>query len=172
MRKLIWMTLIAGGTAASFAAWIFYQARLQVPALAFGGEDLTILLKDTVHYMQNDPQWGAMLLANSERAGTIAGYGCTLSSVATAMTNLGHPISPAQLNEALVAEKGFTPEGLLVWSAVNKVSGGQLKVDVQNTPSREGVEACLKRGDYPRVKLLLGGDGQEWVTVGGKETGE
>lgn len=171
MRWWGWLGCGLASVVAIAGSWTLYQSRGRVPALAFGGEDLAIRLKDGVHYLQTDPRWADQLLAKSQGAGTLGGYGCTVSSVAAAMTNLGHPITPDQLNDALAAEGGFTPEGWLIWSAISRVSDGKLRADVRASPSREGVDACLKRGDYPIVKFLIGGVVQHWVTIIGKEDG-
>lgn len=102
---------------------------------------------------------------------TLAKAGCTVSSVAMAMTNLGVPYDPGQLSNTLTTEDGFTPRGLLKWDGISRVTKGKIRVDVHSAPSLDKLDACLTRGDYPIVKFLIGGIVPHWVVVVGKHDG-
>lgn len=163
VAALIVLTCIA-------AAWTFYRSRTPVPSPAFGGSEIDIALADRVHFMQTDPRWAAERLGGT--TDRLAATGCTVASVAMAMTNLGHAIDPKDLNAALTAAGGFTEHGWLVWDAVERVTKGALRAGVHAAPSLDGMDACLQRGDYPIVKFLIGGVVQHWVVLVGKRGGE
>jgi hypothetical protein len=169
MKRIIFIAAFALVGLIVVAAAIMYWKRDQW-APAFGGSNISVQLTDTAHYQQNDPRWGNLRLG-SANAETLAKAGCTISSVAMAMTNLGVPYDPGQLSTALTAEDGFTPQGLLKWDGISRVTKGKVRVDVHSAPSLDKLDACLARGDYPIVKFLIGGVIPHWVVLVGKHNG-
>jgi hypothetical protein len=137
---------------------------------ASGGSNLSVQLPDNAHFQQDDPRWSAMRMGGpaGDRLGPA---GCAVSSVAMAMTNLGHPFDPGQLTTALNADNGFTTRSWLVWDAVPRTVKGALRVDIHERPSLDKLDACLARGDYPVVKFYLYGVVPHWVVLVGKHQG-
>jgi hypothetical protein len=136
-----------------------------------GGADLSVQLPDRVHYQQGDPRWSDDTLGAIENNGSLGGYGCTVASVAMAMTNLGHPTDPGKLNADLAAGGGFTKRGWLMWDKISNLTNGALRAEVYDAPSLEAMDACLMRGDYPIVKFMIG-IGKvmpHWVVLVGKQ---
>lgn len=170
-KKRILMVIIPLIAILAIFAWYFYNSRGRVPALAFGGEKLHIRLVDRFSYQQDDPMWKDKFLANNPAARTLAKTGCTISSVAVALSNLGVLIKPPELNDALSQNGGFTSRGWLIWDAIEKATNGKAKAYAYSTPERSDIDLCLKNNQYPIVKYLIGGVVQHWVTVVGKEDG-
>jgi len=121
---------------------------------------------DDYHFLQIDPEWAGAEMGSS--GGTLAEYGCTLTSVAMAAANLGVDTDPGSLNAALNAVDGYTERGWLRWAAIEQVTGGALRVTVYGDPSDQQIDECLQDGDYPVVKFLLDDRVQHWALVIGK----
>jgi hypothetical protein len=143
-------------------------------APASGGADISVQLADLVHFQQGDPRWSANSLGAIKNNGSLAKFGCTITSVAMAMTNLGHPTDPGRLNAELAAGGGFTKQGWLLWDKISHLTNGALRAEVYDAPSLEAMDACLMRGDYPIVKFMIGngltGKGTpHWVILVGKQ---
>ena len=168
MRRYRLILLLLVSAAALALLW-HRSPRKGIPA--FGGSALSVRLPDIARFQQNDPRWAADRLGNLDNGDTLGAAGCVVASVATAMTDLGHAIEPGKLNAELAAEGGFTPRGWLMWSAISRVSKGEIRAEVHTEPSRERLDACLARGDYPIVKFLIGGVIPHWVVLVGKHEG-
>lgn len=168
--KRIGIALLAVVVLAGAAGVWFWNKSRGKWAPAFGGSDLSVQLADGTRYLQNDPRWASHRLGNLNGE-TLGDAGCTVSSVAMAMTNLGHPVDPGQLNAALAADGGFTQQGWLMWDAISRVTKGAIRAEVHAEPSLDRLDACLARGDYPIVKFLIGGVIPHWVQIVGKDKG-
>jgi len=151
--------------------WVFKHSRGRIPALAFGGGDLNLMLADNYNWQQRDPRWRAQRLGGREEGGTLGEYGCTVSAIANAASNLGFVLTPEQLNERLTGQGGFNERGWLIWGAVAAATEGTMQATAFSSPSRNDVDHCLSQGQYPIVKYLIGGLIQHWVTVVGKQNG-
>jgi hypothetical protein len=161
---LVFVTLAALG-----GLWLFNPfGRGTAPAS--GGSDLSVRLADNAHFQQDDPRWSAIPMGGSfgDRLGPA---GCTVTSVAMAMTNLGYPVDPGQLTTALNAENGFTQRSWLIWEAVPRVVQGAVRVEVHQEPALDKIDACLARGDYPIVKFYLYTVVPHWAVLVGKHQG-
>jgi hypothetical protein len=137
---------------------------------ASGGSDLSVRLADNAHFQQDDPRWSAVPMG-SPTGDKLGPAGCTVTSVAMAMTNLGHSFDPGQLTMALNADNGFTAQSWLVWSALPRVAKGGLRVTIHDKPSLDKIDACLARGDYPIVKFYLFKIIPHWAVLVGKQQG-
>jgi hypothetical protein len=137
---------------------------------AFGGADISVQLADNVHFLQNDPHWASARMGNP-KGDTLGRAGCTIASVAMALSNLGQPFDPGQLNTALTANNGYTKRSWLIWGAISRVTKGAARVEVHREPSQERLDKCLKRGDYPIVKFRIRDVIPHWVVVVGKRQG-
>jgi len=51
--------------------------------------------------------------------------GCLVTATAMALTNLGFQTDPADLNSRLTHADGFTQQGWLIWSGIEKVTQGR-----------------------------------------------
>lgn len=172
MRKLIYSVVILSIIMIGVVGWVLYQSRGRIPTFAFGGSDINILLQDKYSWQQRDARWKDNTLANKVEAGTLGDYGCTISSIAVALSNLGLEIDPATLNNDMTSKGGFTDRGWLIWSAIEQASNGKAKAKAFYSPSRDDIDACLIEGQYPIVKYLIGGAVQHWVPIIGKQNGQ
>lgn len=169
-RYTLAVLLIVAAAASAAALWFHHQTRGKW-APAFGGSNLSVRLADTARFRQDDPRWAAEYLGQRQDGDTLKSAGCTVTSVAMAMSNLGHAIEPGQLNAALAAAGSFTPQGWLVWEGVNRVTKGAIRAEVHAAPSLDKLDACLAAGRYPIVKFLIGGVIPHWVVLVGKDKG-
>jgi len=151
--------------------WIFKHSRGRIPTLAFGGKDLQIQLADNYNWQQRDSRWQMQRLGEREQAGTLGEYGCTVSAIANAVSNLGFVLTPEQLNQRLTEKGGFNERGWLIWGALKSATEGKMQATVFSSPTRTDIDRCLMEGQYPIVKYLIGGVIQHWVTVVGKQQG-
>jgi len=168
-KRSLWLlvtVLIGIGT---ISAWVLWQSRGRIPAPALGGQEMTRVLKDGYNYQQRDPRWSGQRLGQREHAGTLGSHGCTVSAIANALSNLGMPITPGELNRRMSTVGGFNERGWLVWSALETASEGRARAQVFAKPSLSAVDHCLENGQYPIVKYLIGGVVQHWATVVGKQ---
>ena len=129
---------------------------------------------DRVHFRQGDPRWSANSLGALKNNGSLGKFGCTVASVAMAMTNLGHPTDPGRLNAELAAGSGFNRRGWLLWNKISQLTNGALRAEAYDAPSLEAMDACLMRGAYPIVKFTIGkgvfgGRTPHWVILVGKQ---
>jgi hypothetical protein len=69
-------------------------------------------------YSQTDPQWRDKKLGNSELC--MHYWGCYVTAIAQALTLAGYEINPGQVCDALNANGGFTPQGLVIWAKVEE----------------------------------------------------
>jgi len=155
----------------SSAFWILKHSRGHIPTLAFGGENLNTTLADNYNWQQRDSRWQAQLLGGLERGGTLGEYGCAVSAIANAASNLGLVLTPEQLNQRLMQNGGFNERGWLIWGALESATDGQIKATVFKRPNRADIDRCLNDGQYPIVKYLIGGVVQHWVTLVAKQNG-
>lgn len=123
-------------------------------------------LPDRVTFSQKDPRWGQDKLGNS--SGNLAREGCVVTSAAMAMTNLGYPIDPGELNRRLRDTGNFTPRGWLIWNGIAEASGGKVKAHFYDTVSEPLIQSCLARGDYPLVRFYLPNGRSHWAMILGR----
>ena len=129
---------------------------------------LVLSVPDDFHYLQTDKRWSDAVMGAS--GGTISDFGCTLSSVAMAVSNLGVDVDPGVLNAALNSADGYTDRGWLKWGALEDVTEGAVKVTIYDEPKAEQIDLCLQDGHYPVVKFMLDDRVQHWALVVGKTT--
>ena len=133
-----------------------------------GGESFSIVLPNsTNHFRQSDPRWGTQTIGGSGEY--IASVGCTLCSVAMAVSDLGFFILPDELNQKLIENGGYTEQGWLIWGSVTPAVDGFAEIVVCGKPDHATLDACLKRGEIPVIKFFLPGGIPHWVAVIGKD---
>ena len=125
-----------------------------------------LIVPDKFHFLQNDPAWAGAKMGRS--GGTLADYGCTLTSVAIAAANLGLETDPGTLNAALSSVDGYTERGWLKWAALEEATNGALRTTVFGEPNGDQIDRCLMDGHYPVVKFMLDDRVQHWAVVIGK----
>ncbi len=130
----------------------------------------TFMLPDNYVFRQDDPRWAGDRIDETEDR--MAGYGCTISSVAMAASNLmGEEITAGDMQTRLSAHNGFTDRGWLIWSALPKATNGQIQARIYRQPDHTNIQSCMDKGHYPLIKIFLGGKIVHWVLiVGATET--
>ena len=141
-------------------------ARYDVKSVAY--QDLR--LPDNIYYLQNDPRWADERLGRTNES--LGQVGCTIASVAAALSNFGITITPSELNAQLKNVGGYTGRGWLIWSAIEQVTASKASVFAYRSPSHENINACLNEHNYPVVKFLINGVVPHWVLVVGREQGD
>ncbi|PHR91540.1 MAG: hypothetical protein COA69_10085 [Robiginitomaculum sp.] len=122
-----------------------------------------VALADSTHFLQTDPRWAAHTLGGSEQS--LEGYGCLVTVAAMALRNLGFQTDPGDLTTRLKANGGFTSTGLLVWSGLERVTGGQARAVFYTRQTDKIVRECLMAGYYPLVKFDLPSRQTHWAMV-------
>lgn len=148
---------------------IFRGSPEPVSVVVAGAPDIT--MKDSASFRQDNDVWGADVLGQT--SDSLERYGCTLTSVANAVSNVtGKAISPQMLNAKLGDVEGYTSRGWLIWSKVSEATDGAVRVAVHSAPSHDAIDACMRDGSYPIVKIKLGGVIPHWVMLVGRRNGE
>ena len=130
------------------------------PAMNYNGY---IALKDEAGYLQSNPDWKYETLGQTNE--TIGSVGCTISSVAMALKNLGFDFTPKTLNTALTKENSYTDNAWLLWSGIEKVTEGKAVATYYEKPSHKIIDHCLSNSQYPIVKFTLGYTFPHWVII-------
>ena len=120
-------------------------------------------LADTVQFVQTDKRWSRQTLGGSGES--LEAYGCLVTAAAMALTNLGFRTDPGDLTNRLKANAGFTSNGLLVWSGLERVTGGKAKAVFYDQKDDRIIRRCLAAGYYPLVKFDLPSRHTHWAIV-------
>lgn len=126
-------------------------------------EGVLTALPDRTVFHQQDPKWAKETLGGS--GDLMSSDGCLVTAAAMALTNLGFTTNPGDLNTRLKAQDGFTSRGWLVWSGLERVTGGRAKTRFYKSASDAHVRACLDDGFYPLVKFKLPSRRSHWAMV-------
>ncbi|MBL4871706.1 MAG: hypothetical protein JKX72_12220 [Robiginitomaculum sp.] len=110
-------------------------------------------LADHAQFLQNDPRWSRQTLGGSGQS--LKSHGCLVTAAAMALTNLGFKTDPGDLTNRLKANGGFTKNGQLIWSGLERVTGGKAKTVFYRKKDAYTVRHCLAAGFYPLVKFEL-----------------
>ncbi|MEE9272141.1 MAG: hypothetical protein V3U57_02545 [Robiginitomaculum sp.] len=120
-------------------------------------------LPDKVQFLQTDKRWAQQSLGGTGES--LKSDGCLVTSVAMALVNLGFRTDPGDLTNRLKSVSGFTKDGWLVWSGLEKATGGIAKTYFYNRKDDEVIRACLAAGYYPLVKFDLASRKTHWAMV-------
>lgn len=123
----------------------------------------SISLADKVYYSQKDPRWGSDRLGNT--SDTMETDGCLVSATAMALGNLGFETDPGDLNKSLTAVNGYTSNGWLIWSAIDKVTDGQATARYYDEVSNEIIDGCIADGYYPLARFILPSGRSHWSVI-------
>ena len=120
-------------------------------------------LPDRTAFHQQDPKWANETLGGS--GDLLSSDGCLVTAAAMALSNLGFTTNPGDLNMRLKAQKGFNKSGWLVWSGLERVTGGRAKTRFFAKSHADHVKACLADGFYPLVRFKLPSRRSHWAMV-------
>ncbi len=123
-------------------------------------------LADRAQFLQTDKRWARQTLGGSYEA--LSSDGCLVTAAAMALVNLGFRTDPGDLTNRLKSLDGFTKNGWLVWSGVERATGGRAKTLFYNRKDDDTVRACLAADYYPLVKFDLPGGRTHWALVIGE----
>lgn len=120
-------------------------------------------LADKVQFLQNDNRWARQTLGGTQES--LEDDGCLVTAAAMALVNLGFRTDPGDLTNRLKAYNGFTRNGWLIWSGLERATAGKAKTVFYDTADDETVRSCLTAGYYPLVKFDLPSRRTHWAVV-------
>jgi len=125
-----------------------------------------LTLPDKIQFLQNDKRWASQTIGGSFE--TLEDDGCLVTAAAMAMVNLGFYTDPGDLTNRLKAYNGFTKNGWLIWSGLERATAGKLKTVFYDQTDDSTVRSCLAAGYYPLVKFDLPSRRTHWAMVVGE----
>lgn len=152
-----------------FTIGIFLGAGLLLPACSstpppsYTKKNTGLALPDKVQFLQTDRRWARQTLGGSHES--LETDGCLVTASAMALVNLGFKTDPGDLTNRLKNVNGFTRDGWLVWSGIERATGGVAKTYFYDRKDDEIVRACLAAGYYPLVKFDLPSRRTHWAVV-------
>ena len=115
--------------------------------------------EQVVLYRQDNEEWADNKLGESTYS--MAGSGCLVSCIASAVSNEGNVITPGELNIIFSENNVYDAEGNIQWGQILAMSGYQ--VEVFDKILHEGREISstfikeeLRKGNFKLVNELLG----------------
>jgi len=120
-------------------------------------------LVDKVQFLQTDNRWARQTLGGTNE--NLEDDGCLVTAAAMALVNLGFRTDPGDLTNRLKAYNGFTRNGWLVWSGLERATAGKAKTVFYDRSDDEIVRSCLTAGYYPLVKFDLPSRRTHWAVV-------
>jgi hypothetical protein len=125
-------------------------------------------VREVTYYLQNDPVWSKDTIGETSQ--TLGGVGCLISCAASAMTELGIDITPAELNERLSEVGGFSGASL-IWYKIHEAIP-EVDYTYSRVFSAETIENDLSEGRLPIVNVRYFGGATHWVLIIGAKDGE
>ena len=86
-----------------------------------------------------------------------------------ALSHHGIALTPAELNQKLKANNGYTFRGWIKWDTLKRITDGRVEVVLPKNPSHRDINAALDRGDPVLVKVILRSGAQHWVLLVGRD---
>lgn len=106
-------------------------------------------------YSQRNIKWSLDYLGASKLM--VGRFGCTTTAIAMGLTNMGAPITPAQI----AAHKDwYTPDGLILWNSLELPGGFKFKKRIYSRVDKV-IQDALK--DPNSFVILEVNYGQHWV---------
>ena len=162
VAALVLAAALAGGYYALLANYISGYGIILTPSRDYE-------VREVAYYLQNDPVWSQDKIGETNQ--TLGAAGCLISCVASAVTDLGVGITPAELNEKLSDIGGFSGAKLIwykIHEAVPEVNYTYSRVFTAKT-----IENDLAQGLLPIINVRYHGGGiTHWVLVIGAKDGE
>ena len=116
-RKRLSVLLAILAVAIAVLVWKqFYRRPLGAGVPISGGTAMDTRIAAPL-FKQWDPAWNEQTLGAT--TSPMGSTGCTVCSLAMALSSRGFPFDPASLNGRLTTQKAFTSTGLLIWSGVS-----------------------------------------------------
>jgi len=123
-------------------------------------------LADTYSFRQNDMIWGGQTIGETTQS--LFNYGCTITSVAMASSNLMQTkITPSDVEASLQQHGGFTKSGLLIWDRLQPATNGRVRAIVAAKANHNSIQKCAAKDGYPVVKIKLSNGIIHWVLIVG-----
>jgi len=91
--------------------------------------------------------------------------GCLVTATAMVLGNLGIHTNPGELNKQLTAVNGYTKQGWLIWSAIDKVTDGKATAIYHDDVSNEVIDGCMAKGYYPLARFILPSGRSHWAMI-------
>lgn len=126
-------------------------------------------IHEVTYYLQNDPLWSDENIGTSSYK--MGGAGCLITCVASAIQDIGIPITPQKLNIKLSSVDGFD-DAILIWYKIHEAI---LEVDYKYSRifSSRTIENDLKNGLLPIINVKYHGNGvTHWLLVVGAKDGD
>ncbi len=120
-------------------------------------------LVDKVYFSQKDPRWASNRLGKT--SDTMETDGCLVSATAMVLGNLGFETDPGDLNKRLTAVDGYTNQGWLIWSAIDKVTANAATARYYDEVSNEIIDGCIADGYYPLARFILPNGRSHWSVI-------
>lgn len=120
-------------------------------------------LVDKVYFSQKDPRWAADRLGKT--SDTMESDGCLVSATAMVLGNLGFETDPGDLNRRLTSVDGYTNQGWLIWSAIDKVTSNAATARYYDEVSNEIIDGCIADGYYPLARFILPNGRSHWSVI-------
>jgi hypothetical protein len=120
-------------------------------------------LADKVQFLQTDNRWKRQTLGGTNES--LENDGCLVTAAAMALVNLGFRTDPGDLTNRLKAYNGFTKQGWLIWSGLERATDGKVKTVFTDQTDDGTVRSCLAAGYYPLVKFDLPSRRSHWAVV-------
>jgi len=121
------------------------------------------------YYLQNDPEWSSDIIGGSNRK--MGSTGCLIACVASAITDLGVPVTPGEVNQKLTEAGGFQ-DADLIWYKINEAFP-EISYTYSRVFSSAMIEKDLESGLLPIVNVRLNRTGiTHWLLIIGGKDGE
>ncbi len=122
-----------------------------------------LALPDHVAFAQTDPRWAGHRLGRT--GDTMETDGCLVTATAMVLGNLGIKTDPGELNKQLTAADGYTKQGWLIWSAIDKVTNGKATAKYYDEVSNDVIDGCMAAGYYPLARFILPSGRSHWAMI-------
>lgn len=123
-------------------------------------------IHEVEYYLQNDSLWTGDKIGQTHQ--TLGGAGCLISCAASAITDLGFEMTPAELNKKLTDVDGFSGANL-IWYKIHEAVP-EVNYTYSRIFSAKTIEHDLAQGRLPIVNVKYRGGGvSHWVIIIGAE---
>ena len=118
-------------------------------------------------FRQNDPRWGDEQLA--ETPGSLGAEGCAVSSAAMVLATYGIDTDPSRLNQFLVANGGYTPQGWIYWEKAAELAPDKVRHVYEDLPTYWEMDRNIAGGNPVIVRLRMPNGITHFVVLAGKQ---
>lgn len=161
----ICLVVIAVIVAAFYTGRVYYIKNMGINLVPVKDHPIKIFS----YYRQNDPEWQSIAIGNSERK--MGSTGCLISCVATSVSQLSSPVTPAEFNSKLTKVDGFQGADL-IWYKINEAFPN-INYRYSRIFNNKTIESDLEKGLLPIVNVKYNKTGvTHWVIIVGAENGE